>query len=299
MAKASYFLSTSKAGSHSFVFGADVFDDKRFSNNHQSGSDYRDLRDLGHPPRGRHLPGLRQSDLHPAGTRSSRGARATASGRSPFYANDSWTLGKRWRFNLGLRYDKNDGKDSVGTTVVKDSAWSPRLSATFDPRGDGAVDGQRVLRQVRGGDRQRGRRQPRRAGNPATIEYDYLGPAVNVGNPANPVGAADALQTLFGWFNANGGTNRRPRGTPAIPGLTARISDSLASPNVQELTLGITRRLGARGLVRVDGIYRQFHDFYAFELNPGTGTVTDPYGKVYDLGIHREHQRRASGSTRG
>src|SRR5262249_49881350 len=39
--KASYFLSTGSSGSHNIVGGFDVFDDKRFANNHQSGSDFR------------------------------------------------------------------------------------------------------------------------------------------------------------------------------------------------------------------------------------------------------------------
>jgi len=41
LVKANYFLSTSGTGSHNFVFGIDTFNDKRFANNHQSGSDYR------------------------------------------------------------------------------------------------------------------------------------------------------------------------------------------------------------------------------------------------------------------
>ena len=41
-------------------------------------------------------------------------------------------------FNLGLRYDRNDGTDSVGATVVKDAAFSPRFALSFDPKGDGA-----------------------------------------------------------------------------------------------------------------------------------------------------------------
>ena len=40
-AKATYFLSTKSTGSHNLVFGYDLFNDKRFANNHQSGSDYR------------------------------------------------------------------------------------------------------------------------------------------------------------------------------------------------------------------------------------------------------------------
>ncbi|PYQ10590.1 MAG: hypothetical protein DMF80_23730, partial [Acidobacteria bacterium] len=40
-AKATYFASTGSMGSHNVVFGFDLFDDKRFANNHQSGSDFR------------------------------------------------------------------------------------------------------------------------------------------------------------------------------------------------------------------------------------------------------------------
>ncbi len=39
--KATYFKSTKGAGSHNMVFGYDTLNDKRFANNHQSGSDYR------------------------------------------------------------------------------------------------------------------------------------------------------------------------------------------------------------------------------------------------------------------
>ena len=41
--KGSYFLSTAGAGSHSMTVGYDYFNDKRFANIHQSGSDYRVL----------------------------------------------------------------------------------------------------------------------------------------------------------------------------------------------------------------------------------------------------------------
>ena len=282
VAKVSYFLSTSSAGSHSFVFGADVFDDKRFANNHQSGSDYR-VYGTSAILQGESVFPVFDSRTYIQWNPILVGSQGNRFRTLSFFANDSWTLGKRWRFNLGLRFDKNDGKDAIGTVVVKDSAWSPRLSATFDPRGDGqwtasASYAKYVAAIASGvGDTSAG-------GNPATIQYDYLGPAVNVGNPASPVGAADALTTLFNWFNANGGTNRPTRGAPNIPGLTARIGEDLASPNVQEFTLGITRRLGSRGLVRLDGIFRQYRDFYAFDVNTGNGTVSDQFGRVYDLG---------------
>src|SRR5439155_4707552 len=122
-------------------------------------------------------------------------------------------------------------------------------------------------------------------GQPATIDFDYLGPSVNVGNPANPVSSAVALQTLFDWFNANGGTNRPTRGAPSIPGLNTHIDNTLKSPHSEEVTLGLTRRLGARGAVRIDGVYRKFHDFYVTRIDTTTGRVADQFGKPFDLGL--------------
>ena len=45
-------------------------------------------------------------------------------------------LGGRLTLGLGLRYDKNDGNDQSGASVVKDAAFSPRVSASWDPSGD-------------------------------------------------------------------------------------------------------------------------------------------------------------------
>ncbi len=41
--RATYVLSTRSGGSHTLLFGYDTFNDQRFANNHQSGSDYRIL----------------------------------------------------------------------------------------------------------------------------------------------------------------------------------------------------------------------------------------------------------------
>jgi len=283
--KGSYFLSTQSAGSHNLVAGVDMFDDKRFSNNHQSGSDYRIF------TTGAILQGETVSPvLEPVTTfirwtpifESSQGNRFRT--WSVFF-NDAWTLNKNFSFNLGARWDKNDGKDASGSAVVKDSAFSPRLSATWDPKGDGvwtanASYAQYVTSIANGvGDSQSV------GGIPATIDFEYLGPAVNTGNPANPVPTDQALQTLWDWFNANGGTNRPTRGAPDIPGVTTQILDTLASPNVKEFVLGVSRRLGNRGLVRLDGVYRTYGDFYAQRREISTGKVTDDQGNVFDLAI--------------
>jgi hypothetical protein len=296
-AKATYFASTGSLGSHSVVFGFDMFDDKRLSNNHQSGSDFRILTTSaiiqGTGASSQIFPVL-DGRINPNGSFTgtiirwtpifvnSIGNRfRTSSG----YVNDAWTFDRHFSFNVGLRFDKNDGQDSQGNVVVKDTAFSPRVSATFDPKGNGewtinASYGQYVAAIANSvGD------AGSAGGQPATIDFAYLGPAVNVGNPANPTSTADALTTLFNWFNANGGTNRPILGSPSIPGLNTHINSTLKSPNSRDITLGVTRRLGTRGSVRVDGVYRKFHDFYATQIDLTTGRVSDKFGRQYDLGI--------------
>ncbi len=285
IAKATYFLSTGSAGSHNIVAGFDVFDDKRFANNHQSGSDYRIFSTSSIVTSNEVFPVFQPNTTFIRWTpifQDSEGNRfRTISG----FVNDTWTLSNHWTFNVGLRYDKNDGTDQAGNDVVKDSAFSPRLSATFDPGGDGkltvnAAYAQYVAAIANGvGD------SGSAGGQPATIDFDYLGPAINVGNPANPVSANDAITQLFNWFNANGGTNRPTRGAPSLPGVNQRIGDRLKSPNSREFTVGITHRLGSRGSVRLDGVFRDFRDFYSTRTDLSTGQVTDQFGRRFDLQV--------------
>jgi hypothetical protein len=287
-AKATYFASTGSLGSHSVVFGFDMFDDKRLSNNHQSGSDFRVFTTSaiiqGSGASTQIFPVIDNRTFirwTPIFVNSVGNRFRTVSG----FVNDAWTFDRHLSFNVGARFDKNDGQDSQGNTVVKDTAISPRLSATFDPKGDGtwtvnAAYGQYVAAIANSvGD------AGSAGGQPATIDFAYGGPAVNVGNPANPTSTADALTTLFNWFNANGGTNRPILGSPSIPGLNTHINSTLKSPNSRDITLGLTRRLGTRGSVRVDGVYRKFHDFYVTQIDLTTGRVSDQFGKQFDLGI--------------
>jgi hypothetical protein len=299
-AKATYFASTGSLGSHNVVFGFDLFDDKRFSNNHQSGSDYRIFTTSAIlQSDGTVLPVLTPNTTFirwtPIFVNSIGNRFRTYSG----YINDAWSYDKHWSFNVGVRYDKNGGVDSQGRTVVKDSAFSPRLSATFDPKGNGdwtlnAAYGHYVAAIANSvGD------AGSAGGQPASIDFTYLGPSVNAGNPASPVSTADALTTLFNWFNANGGTTRPTRGAPSIPGLNTHIGNTLKSPHTQEVTLGLSRRLGTRGAVRLDGVYRKYHDFYVTRTDTSTGKVSDQFGQVYDLGIVENNNSLIRRSYRG
>src|SRR5262249_10145540 len=150
--------------------------------------------------------------------------------------------------------DKNDGKDQAGTTVARDDAFSPRLALTFDPKEDGdwTVNAgfARYMSSINGLVE-----DGSAAGRPALFDYKYDGPAINSDvNAPNPVPADQALTTLFNWFFANGGTDRAVRAgaPPSIPGLSLRVGEGLVSPSSYEYTLGVTKRLGTRGLIRID-----------------------------------------------
>jgi outer membrane receptor protein involved in Fe transport len=283
-AKATYFASTGSLGSHNVVLGFDLFDDKRFANNHQSGSDYR-VYTTSAIIQGENVFPVLDSRTFIRWTPIFVGSEGNRFRTYSGFVNDAWTFNKRWSFNLGLRYDKNGGQDSQGRTVVKDSAFSPRVSATFDPKGNGQWTVNASYAQYVAAIANSVGDAGSAGGQPATIDFDYLGPTVNVGNPANPTSTADALRTLFDWFQANGGTNRITRGAPSIPGVNTRVDQTLASPNSREFTFGFTRRLGSRGAARVDAIYRKFQDFYATRIDLSTGSVSDQFGKKFDLGL--------------
>jgi hypothetical protein len=283
--KASYFLSTASAGSHNLVGGVDVFDDKRKVNNHQSGSDYR-IFTTSAIIQGETLFPVLDSRSFIRWTPIFEESQGNRFRTWSFFLNDAWTLDKHWSFNAGLRYDKNDGQDASGNEVVKDAAWSPRLAATFDPKGDGTWTASASYAKYVTAIANSVGDSAAAGGQPATIDFDYLGPTVNTGSPANPLPTDQALQILWDWFNANGGTNRPIRGTPSVPGVNFQVGDRLSSPNVQEFTLGLSRRLGTRGLVRVDGVFRTYGEFYALQRDLSTGKVQDQFGRSFDLGIY-------------
>jgi hypothetical protein len=280
--KANYFASTPRAGSHNVVAGVDVFDDERRANNHQSGSDFRILA-TSTIVRGDQVYPVFDSrtiiQWNPILQVSQGNRFRTISA----FVNDAWTVGSRLTLGLGVRYDKNDGTDQSGAAVVKDAAFSPRVSASWDPVGDGAWTINGAFGRYVAGLTTTAGDSASSAGNPATFQFAYAGPDVNTGAPASPVTTDVALQRLWDWFDATGGTNRPVRGNPILPGINTRIDDGLASPSTLEYTGGIARKFGATGLFRVDAVYRDYRDFYSIRVNPQTGQVADDSGRRYDL----------------
>ncbi len=194
LAKASYFLSSKELGSHTIVAGYDHYNDIRNANNHQSGSDYRVqgtttyIRDGVIYPVWNNVGSSTVFQYNPI----AQLAQDTAFVTYGIFLNDSWQVTNRLTANLGLRYDKNNGKNSAGVTTANDSAWSPRLGVVYDVTGKGDLRVnfyygkyvQAIANNIADG--------TSAAGQPQTFRYQYNGPAINVGvNDQTPLSQLD------------------------------------------------------------------------------------------------------------
>lgn len=290
LVKGSWFLSTEGLGSHDLAFGYDTFDDQRLANNHQSGSDFRIITRSAIDRGGVIYPVL---ITDPNGLLTqyiqwnpiAQDAQTTEFLTNSIFLNDKWRLNDNWSFNVGVRYDQNDGTDSAGKKVADDSRISPRLSAAFDPKGDGdwvftANYGEYVSAIANNQ-----ANSTSAAGNSSAYLYNYGGPSINA-DPNGPlVSTPDAIRAIFNWFNSVGGVDGAEAFSVDIPGGTTVIRGSLSSPYAREYSVGGSKRLGSRGVARVDYVHRDYNDFYSNRTDLSTGQVTLPNGSKADLGI--------------
>ena len=301
IAKGAYFLPTRALGAHHLVFGYDRFNDKSFQNAYQSGSDYRiqgTTSLLGSDGRSlfpQFLPNSTLIFYHPV-EESSKGSNLRM--HSLFF-NDGWRLNAHVSLNVGVRWDKNQGQDGGEAVVANKGLWSPRLGAIWDPQGDGrwtvnASYARYVMPMT-----SNVAASTTAAGNAATFVWQYQGPAINADPIAPLVDSRGSIQRVFDWFEANGGRNRPTLGS-FVPGVNIRILTPLKSPNANEYAVGTSRHIGTRGTVRIDGVFRNYRDFYSQRVDLTTGKVSDRLGNRYDLFLVENTnnvKRRYSGLT--
>ncbi len=312
LVKGTYFLTTRDGGSHDIIFGYNRYNDKRFANNHQSGSDYRILGTTtiirGTGPDAVIYPQWLVGTA--AGSNPTvlqytpllEGTEGTNFRTHSLFANDNWRIGSHLTANLGVRWDKNDGANGAGDKVVHDSAFSPRLGIVYDVKGDGVltVSGSfaryvaAIANTIADGSSV--------GGNPAAFQWVYSGPPINPDAAASTlVDSASAIAQVFAWCNADtNGICRQPLAAASVPGVSLRIGDNMTSPNVIEWATGVSRQLGPRAVARADYTYRSYRDFYVAQVDQTTGIVVDPYGNRADLEIDHNTNaltRRYSGVT--
>src|SRR5262245_34108059 len=216
-AKLNYFLSTRRFGSHSIVTGVDVFNEMRKNNQNSSASSYR-VQATGTVIDGQAIyPIFRTGtttfvEWLPVFEETKGNNLRTYSG----FFNDTWRLNESFSFNLGLRYDKNSTFDQGAKHVGNASSVSPRLGITYDIKGDGKWLANAGFAHYVAAFNTQIADAASAAGRQASFSYFYAGPSVNDG-PGPYVNSQQALQILFDWFNANGGTNRAASNQPHRP----------------------------------------------------------------------------------
>ncbi len=279
-AKVNYFLSTKSMGSHNLVGGFDYFDEMRMNNQNSVASGYRvQVREsaiVGYDIYPIIVPGSSTSsatyiDWRPVFEDTVGNHLTTYSG----FLNDVWRMNRQLTVNLGLRYDKNSTQDQGGKLVGNDSAFSPRLGVTWDINGNGTWIANAGYGHYVGMFNTQIADAASAAGRESNYSFWYQGPAVNTTGPPYKT-SAQALQILWDWFFANGGTTRPVRTSPTVVGVNTSVDPNVKSSNSDEVMVGLARKLGNRGAVRVDYVYRKYHDFYGNYVDMGTGVVTDP-----------------------
>ena len=286
--KLNWFVSTKSLGSHNVIAGFDTFTGSTQSNNWQSGSSYFIVGNSVIYQGGDLFPVFDTGTYLKYAPIFEVAQPSSVKTISAFF-NDRWKLNDHFSFNLGVRYDKNDAKDSGGVTTADDSKWSPRLAATWDPAGTGTFRVNATYAIYVGAPANVMVGAGSTAGSPAAFYYYYEGPPINT-SPGGPlVTRAQAIQAVFDWFGITG-PNQFPKATiPSvytwIPGVNTAIDpNGLVSPSATEWTVGVGGSIGRRFTYRVDGVYRNFTDFYANYTNMSTGQVEEPYtGQVLDL----------------
>ncbi len=269
--KASWFASTQRFGSHDIVLGYEDHNDARLKNLRNSPTGFFLYPQV--PPAfdadGLYTPVLPAFATYIVWNPIFLLSPGTDHRTQSVFINDTWRLNSRLTFNLGARFDKNKADNGVGI-IADDDRISPRLGMTWDLKGDGEWLVNASLGRYSSFINQN---VPGLFSGPGSLSqflYLFFGPTV-VGLPAE-----QAAQQVFDGFNAMGGVGNLTYPHflgGSLAGATI-VFENLATPVSDEITVGFTKRLGSRGLVRVDYVHREYKDFYAEKLDATTGTTT-------------------------
>jgi hypothetical protein len=287
----------SGVGVHELVAGVDRFTERRYANNQQSGSGFSLFVTRVQWQDGVLYPVITPTNANGGGSFIRWNpvlvpARENELRTDSAFVNDVWWIGKRWQLSAGARWDRNHAVDADGVVSADDDKLAPRLAVQYDLRGNGrqrvgisyAEYTSRIADSIASSNQA--------AGNAASIDFAYRGPAINDRGLTTPL--ADVIGAVFGYFNGTqGGTdnraanNLRANGTRTIPGYTSYFDGTLASPSVREMTAGFGTQLGFGGHLRADVIHRDWRDFYAASVTTETRRANTPLGIPVDLTLLR------------
>jgi Carboxypeptidase regulatory-like domain/TonB-dependent Receptor Plug Domain len=174
-------------------------------------------------------------------------AESTSHGKNTaLYALDKFQVGAHLNLNVGVRAEKQTGKSDLGTNVVDTSTISPRLSATYDLRGDGKT---LVL------------------GSYGRFYQDIL-------QSFDDAFAGVPQKTNYSLFNWDAATGQFvPGGHVQFGGNSTQVND-IKPPYIDELTLGFQQQIGRTIGVGLRGIHRSWGNLIddVFEYPAGSAS---------------------------
>jgi hypothetical protein len=245
--KVTAFLPTSNMGTHTLKIGADYMEQTRVGSSVLAGNGLIYTLGFVEPP-----PGLGgNGDPYDVNNRiyylfidfAEPSTAAPVTKETAFYVQDDWTLNDKWSFNLGLRYENFQEENDVGEGVIDQSAFAPRLGATFDIGGNG-----------------RNLVKASASRYNAPIRLTTLSPFVRA---AGGQSASDVYLNISGgpgppdWFLLS-----RTRPDPGTSGFAPDLSPQY----IDELTIGYERALSANWGVKARYVDRTWDDIIGQEF---------------------------------
>jgi hypothetical protein len=274
----SYFLTTSRAGSHDVKAGWERFNSSDRGGNSQTSTGYvywtPYLTNDGAPvfSNGRVVPVFDPDTTLVYNWIASRGAQIDIRTNS-FYAHDRWTAGRNLTVDIGARYERVRTEATGGIIGADTDTWVPRLAATYDLLGNGKVVLQGTYAHYSGRYSEAQFVNNTDVANPSLVIYPYEGPAGQGLDFAPAFDLSNLGDPIFGNF----------------PTANVRFADGLHTPINKEFTVSAGGEIGARGYAKVTYVQRRLtgmlEDF--IDRNSGqTQVVQDgiDYGE-YDIAL--------------
>jgi hypothetical protein len=260
----SYFLTTSRLGTHDLKVGYENFETTRTGGNSQSATSYVFQTDYllnGSVPaldtNNKPIPVFTPGFSRIQNWQATRGAQLDITTQS-FFLHDRWAVNPRLALDLGVRGEFVRSEATGGIVGVDTTTWVPRLGATFDVTGDGNTTFQTSYARYGGkySESQIGRNTP--VGTPNLLTYEYRG------QPGQGLGYAPGFD-LANYAIIGG----------SFPLETVVFDEGLRAPTTDEFVVALARQLGGRGAVKASYQWRTASGFIEdFLDNPG------PDGKV-------------------
>ncbi|HKO56294.1 MAG TPA: TonB-dependent receptor [Thermoanaerobaculia bacterium] len=277
--KGTWFAAPPRWGNHNMVFGLDDYHERSIANGHQTPSDFlvnTEVIFIGDKAFAHIVPGETELELDQVPDPT----QAADYGTRSLFINDRVDFGTHFSANLGLRYDRSRGFDQTGNLQAKDAGFSPRVGIIYDLAGNGR---DRISASY---SRYNSRMQERIGQSAAglqgvTSSWIYSGPEIN-GDPKNLLSTPEVLRRLFAWYDASGGFDNEEDLGLRRAFSAFDIPDTLQTPGMDEVAVGVGHQFGQRAFIRADLVRRKWSRFYTQTVTRATGTKIDAAGSKQD-----------------